>query len=181
MLRNHVATTELTVTQIAAHLMTRSWNITRELQKSEAGEPGRLAGRKAFNDGPGRGGQWRIDRQRYLDHLGIPADQRGPGPDGNSDHLDADGLPRLYIFEHPRRPVSAAPTAAALLRLTPELLKVMVRQCRLPYVVFGRSWYLTHNQLERTRVLLHESPAYLAHLQDAPAGANLDISYRQPR
>lgn len=173
MLRNDVTTSDLTVAQIAAHLQTWPWNITRELQKSDQGEPGRLTGYKVFNDGAGRGGQWRIPRTHYLTHLGIPPADR--------EHLGADGLPELFIFEHPKRAVSDTTTAAQLLRVSSSLLAVMVRQQRLPHVGFGRSRYFTHNQLERTRVLLHESPVYRARLQDLPPGEVLDLSYRPGR
>lgn len=130
----------LAVRQIAAHLQTREWNITRELQLGERGHPGRLRGVKVQGESGtvGRGGQWRVDRDAYLDWLGIPEQDHA--------HLGADGLPELYLDTQ----------VAARLGLDLPLLRTIIRRHRLPYVSVGRSRYLTHNQLERLRVLLSE-------------------------
>lgn len=126
---------DLTVTQIAAHLHARPWTVTRDLQLGRDGEPGRLIGRKVFREGAGRGGQWRVVRADYFARLGIS--------DEDTAWLGPDGLPELTPF----------PDAAASLGIPEELLNSLVRQCRWPHITFGRSRYLTHNQLERIRVL----------------------------
>ena len=91
-----------------------------------------------LGEGVGRGGQWRIERESYLAWLQVPADDRG--------FLGPDGLPELIRFSD----------AAEKLGLEPGILRTMVRQARWPYIAFGRNQYLTHNQLERLRVLLAE-------------------------
>lgn len=128
----------LAVRQIAAHLNTRAWNITRELQLGEHGQPGRLRGVKVQGEAGtvGRGGQWRVDRSVYLDWLGIPEEDHA--------YLGPDGLPELY----PDTKV------AELLDLDLHLLRVLIRQQRLPNITVGRARYLTHNQLARLRALL---------------------------
>lgn len=126
----------LTVHQVAEHLDTNPGNITRELNLAAAGQPGRLAGKKVGGPGiRGRGGQWRIDRDVYLDWLGVPEEDRG--------HLDDFGLPRLVRVEEPWRADGKTREAIRLL-------------ARLPHVTFGRRRYLTHHQLERLKVLLAE-------------------------
>jgi hypothetical protein len=124
----------LTVHQVAAHLGTRSGNITRELNLAAAGEPGRLRGTKVT--GPsvrGRGGQWRITRDDYLDWLGMPEPDRS--------FLRFDGLPELY------------PIWAAALELNRRAEDVRAVLPYLPHLIVLRHRYLTHNQLERLRVL----------------------------
>lgn len=138
MLRNgeHAA---LTAAQIAAHLGVPTWNVTRQLQLFEKGQLHRLPGVKVLGEGVGRGGQWRVEREAYLGWLQIPAEDRD-FPEG------PDGLPELTKFH----------TAAGQLGLEPTILRTLVRQTRWPHIVFGRNQYLTHNQLERLRVLLAE-------------------------
>lgn len=127
----------LTVHQIAAHLDTRVGNITRELNLAEAGETRRLPGKRIKGPGlRGRGGQWRVDRDVYLDWLGIPEEDRA--------HLDGFGLPQLFPVEN------AAVLAGVPLRQVAGLMS------RLPHVTFGRRRYLTHHQLQRLSVLLAE-------------------------
>lgn len=140
MLQNAIWRT-LTVRQIAAHLNTRAWNITRELQLGDAGRPGRLRGVKVQGEAGtvGRGGQWRVDRQVYLDWLGIPEQDRA--------YLGADGLPELYPDTQ----------AAELLGVQLPRLRTIIRQQRLPYVSVGRARYLTHHQLARLRDLPADS------------------------
>lgn len=126
----------LTVHQVAAHLGTSPGNITRELNLGAAGQPGRLTGKKVAGPGiRGRGGQWRIDDQVYLDWLGIPEPDRT--------HLDAYGLPWLIDVEQVGKATGNPAEVARLL-------------VRLPHVTFGRRRYLTHHQLERLKVLLAE-------------------------
>jgi hypothetical protein len=129
-------TADLTTTQIAAHLHTKIWNVTRELQLGAQRKPGRLRGNRATNSGPGRGGPWVVNRQVYLNWLGIPEEDRN--------HLGPDKLPELI-------PLSQA---ASALELPEEILRTMIRQARWPHVTFGRNRYLTHNQLDRIRVQL---------------------------
>lgn len=142
MLRNGV-NTPLTVGQIAAHLHTKDWNVTRELQ---LGMRDRLAGRatrrlrgdKVLGEGVGAGGQWRVDRGVYLTWLGITDEDRI--------HVGPDGLPRLIPF----------PQAAEKLGITDDELHHRVRTERRTHIAFGRMRYLTHNQLEHLRVQLIE-------------------------
>jgi len=131
----------LAVRQIAAHLNTRTWNITRELQLGETGQPGRLRGVKVQGEAGtvGRGGQWRVARSVYLDWLGIPEEDHA--------YLGADGLPELYPDTR----------VAELLDLDLKLLRVLIRQQRLPHVSVGRGRYLTHHQLARLRAMVAES------------------------
>ena len=128
----------LTVHQIAAHLRTRPDNITYELNLGLAGEPGRLTGRKIRGPGiRGRNGQWRVERDVYLDWLGVPAEDRT--------FLGDDGLPRLYTERE----------AATALDLPINAVRIaIVVNRRTPYISAGRNRYLTHHQLERLRVLL---------------------------
>jgi hypothetical protein len=127
----------LTAGQIAAHLQVQTWNVTRELKLGEEKEnTSRLRGRKVRGAGVGQGGQWRVDRQVYLDWLQIPEEDRTA--------LGPDGLPELTTAED----------AAAQLRLAPAVLRAVLRQQRWPHIVFGRKRYLTHNQMERIRVQL---------------------------
>jgi hypothetical protein len=137
MLRNGKEST-LTVAQIAAHLGVKPWNVTRELQLFEKGQRHRLPGAKVLGEGVGRGGQWRIEPETYLNWLQIPAEDRT--------FLGPDGLPELIRFLD----------AAAKLGLDPTIMRTMIRQMRWPHIAFGRNQYLTHNQLERLRVLLNE-------------------------
>jgi hypothetical protein len=137
MLRNGEGSA-LTADQIAAHLGVRTWNVTRELQLFDKGQLHRMPGVKVLGRGVGRGGQWRVDREAYLNWLQIPTDDRG--------FLGADGLPELIRFD----------TAAARLGLDPAVLRTVIRQQRWPHIAFGRNRYLTHNQQERLRVLLFE-------------------------
>ncbi len=130
----------LDVRQIAQHLGTREWNITRELQLARKGEPGRLQGEKVTGvGGRGRGGQWRVDREVYLDWLGVPEEDRT--------HLGPDGLPLLYTDR----------AAATELDLPINAIRIAVLiQRRVPYLAVGRHRFLTHNQLQRLRVALDE-------------------------
>lgn len=145
MLRNGRGS-DLTAVQIAAHLRVKPWNVTRELQLGALSRPGRLRGRKALGEGVGRGGQWRVDQETYLSWLQIPVEDRA--------HLGADGLPELIGLAD----------AAQQLGLERVLLRTIIRQQRWPYIAFGRNQYLTHNQLERLRVLLAED-----HRESSPA------------
>lgn len=140
----------LTASQIAAHLGVPAWNVTRELQLAKT-QPHRLRGRKVLGEGVGRGGQWRVDRETYLQWLGIPREDRT--------NLAADGLPRLVTFEF----------AAGQLQTSPALMQTLIRQQRLPHIVFGRRRYLTHNQLAAIRVLLEKADD-LPVRQPVPAG-----------
>ncbi len=142
MLRNG-ENSPLTVGQIAAHLHTKDWNVTRELQiglrDRLAGRPSRrLAGDKVLGEGVGAGGQWRVDRGIYLIWLGITPEDRA--------HLGPDGLPELIPFA----------AAAEKLGITEDELRRRVRAERRTHIAFGRMRYLTHNQLERLRVQLIE-------------------------
>lgn len=129
----------LTAGQIAAHLRVKVWNVTRELQLGRKHPTGRrLRGSKVLGEGVGSGGQWRVSRDTYLSWLQIPAEDRT--------HLGPDGLPELVPFGQ----------AAQELDFDLDLLQQMIRQERLPHIAFGRMRYLTHNQLERIRVLLNE-------------------------
>jgi hypothetical protein len=129
----------LDVRQIARHLGTRAWNITRELQLAAKGEPGRLQGTKVTGPGTrGRGGQWRVDRTAYLDWLGVPEQDRKAVGD--------DGLPLLYD----------EPAAAAELNLTSTALRRALLRLSVSHVMVGWRRYVTHNQLQRLRVALDE-------------------------
>lgn len=127
----------LTAGQIAAHLHTRIWNVTRELQLGIT-DPRRLQGHKVRGAGVGRSGQWRVDRQIYLSWLQIPVEDRT--------HLGRDGLPELIPFGR----------AAQDLDIDLDLFQTWIQQHRWPHIAFGRQRYLTHNQLDRTRVQLKE-------------------------
>lgn len=136
--------TLLTVGQIAAHLHTRDWNVTRELQLGQrdrlAGRTtGRLRGNKVLGAGVGAGGQWRVDPEVYLSWLGVGAEDR-------AEHLGPDGLPELIPFAQ----------AAEKLGIPADELRHRVRVERHAHITFGRKRYLTHNQLERLRVQLIE-------------------------
>ena len=133
-LRNS-ATADLTVAQIAAHLQTKPYNVTYSLKRYERGEPNRLPGFRVFDDGPGRGGPWRVHRVSYLAFLSIPEEDQ-------KTHLGPDGLPELILL----------PAAAVLLGISSQTLAAKVRRQRWPHIVFGRKSYLTHNQLARIRV-----------------------------
>jgi hypothetical protein len=128
----------LTAGQIAHHLGVPVWNVTYELQLGKKGQPGRLPGAKVLGRGVGRSGQWRVDRETYLNWLQIPSEDRT--------HLGPDGLPELITFA----------AAAQQLDLEEALLRTMIRQQRWPHIAFGRSRYLTHNQLGRIRVQINE-------------------------
>jgi hypothetical protein len=134
----------LTAAQIAAHVGTQVWNVTYELQQGDKGKPGRLRGTKTFDGGPGRGGQWRINRNTYLAWLGVVDPQTGQVDD--TELLDRHGLPILLNLEQ----------AGWLLDMDHKILRTMIRQARWPHAAFGRTWYLTHNQLQRIRVQLIE-------------------------
>lgn len=138
MLRN-AETTTLTVAQIVAHLRTKPWNVTYELQRGHQNQPGRLRGDKPAGSGVGRGGQWRVQRENYFAWLGLATD--------DLTHLGPDGLPELRTL----------PELAADLAMPEESLKTMIRQHRLPHLTFGRQLYLTHRQQQRLRDLLAES------------------------
>jgi hypothetical protein len=126
----------LSVAQVAEHLAVKVWNVTRELQLgTKQNEAGRLRGHKVRQN-VGRGGQWRVDRETYLNWLGIPPDDRG--------HLGPDGLPELIPFA----------AAAEQLQVRQTELSLRIRAERWPHITFGRMRYLTHNQLERLRVQL---------------------------
>jgi hypothetical protein len=144
--------TPLTAGQIAAHLHVKAWNVTRELQLgANRNGPRRLRGSKVHGEGVGRGGQWRVDRETYLNWLGIePADRGRLGPDG---------LPELI-------PLAAA---AERLRLGEDELSDRIRAERWTHIAFGRMRYLTHNQLERLRVQLLEDCR-----EATPGGADPD-------
>jgi hypothetical protein len=130
---------DLTVSQIAAHLGVKTWNVTRELQLGKT-NPARLQGAKVLGArmGVGRGGQWRVKVKTYLDWLQIPEEDRT--------RLGPDGLPELIPFE----------MAAGRLGIAQPLLLPLVRQQRLAHIEFGRTRYFTHNQQERLSVLLKE-------------------------
>jgi hypothetical protein len=143
----------LTVAQIAAHLGTRPWNVTRELQLTEKGITGRLQGYRVFDDGAGRGGQWRVSRIEYLDRLGIPtADRIGLGPDE---------LPALHPIED----------VAIIVGTGLSALKKKIRQQRRPHITFGRRQYLTDSQLQQL-IVEHQPPA-------GPAGEVPPTIYRE--
>lgn len=126
----------LTVHQIAEHLTTRPGNVTYELNLGRDGAPGRLRGRKVRGPGiRGRNGQWRVDRDVYLDWLGIPEEDR--------EHLDDAGLPKLVAAE-----LIGDATG------TPGRVRILLRNT--PHITFGQRRYLTHHQFERLRVLLTE-------------------------
>jgi hypothetical protein len=138
---------ELTVAQIAAHLQTPPWNITNDLQMHAAGKSGRLRGTKVYGQGAiGRGGQWRVALSDYLTRLQIPAEDVTAAQRGEPGAAGPDGLPTLTRFAD----------AARTLQIPEALLQVMVRQNRWPHITFGRSKYLTHNQLRRISVLADE-------------------------
>lgn len=132
----------LTAEQIAAHLHTKTWNVSRELRLGDRqkGSRPRLRGVKVLGEGVGAGGQWRVERDVYLTWLQIPAEDRG--------HLGPDGLPELVPFTR----------AAAKLGVAETDLRELVRTRRYPHIVFGRNRYLTHNQLEHISVQLIKDP-----------------------
>lgn len=130
----------LSVRQIAAHLNTAPSTVTYELKRAAAGQPGRLRGSKKRGEPGtvGRGGQWRVERDVYLDWLGIPAEDR--------DRLGADGLPELHTEQR----------AAELLDVPQSQLSAILLRGHAPCIAVAWRRYLTHNQLERLRVLLAE-------------------------
>lgn len=161
----------LTAGQIAAHLHTRIWNVTRDLQIGRAdraaGRPTRrMPGEKVRGEGVGSGGQWRIDRQAYLTWLQIPVEDR--------DHLGPDGLPELVPFE----------LAAEQLSISELKLQELVQRGRHPHIAFGRKRYLTHNQLDRLRGQLAEDLREATpggNSSDAPVTSGIPVSPRGPR
>lgn len=136
MLRNDESA-DLTVAQIAAHLRTHPWNITRQLKLGAQGEPGRLTGTRTggIGSGSGRGGQWRVDRLTYYRWLGLVHE--------DLTHLGPDGLPELLTLDQ----------AARQEQMDALLLRVLIQQ-RLRHIVVGRQTYLTHCQYQRLKQLL---------------------------
>jgi hypothetical protein len=130
----------LNTAQIAAHLQVNPWNVTRELQLGRRQtNSGRLRGDKKTGTGlVGSGGQWRVDRQTYLNWLQVLLADR--------DHVGPDGLPELIPLTH----------AARQLDLSRENLGTLIRRQRWPHITFGRNRYLTRNQLERIRVQINK-------------------------
>lgn len=127
----------LGVRDIARHLHRSPWTVTRELSFGAAGLPGRLRGTKVA--GPSRrgaGGQWQVERQAYLDWLGVPAADR--------DILDEHGLPVLHTADAARK----------LLNVPGERLRALLAAGRTEHLRVGYDLYLTAGQLRAARELL---------------------------